>query len=150
MLSRFRSFYAAWEPAADDTGDSLAPGLRTGRQKLPLIDDDVCYLGLQTVERLPVYDAYGLAKWPVMLGSMYVVEGSTLGGQFIARELEQRLGLTGGFGYSYFLGYREATGSRWKEFGKQAEVLAESVPDQSEIVEGAIKTFELFHTVLCR
>ena len=52
----------------------------------------------------------------IFLGRMYVMEGSTLGGQYIARHVEETLGLSSGEGNSYFRGYGEATGERWREF----------------------------------
>lgn len=49
------------------------------------------------------------------LGALYVVEGSTLGGQYIARHVEAALGLVRGEGDAYFLGHGERTGERWRE-----------------------------------
>ena len=45
-----------------------------------------------------------------LLGAMYVMEGSTLGGQLIARHVELVLGLTAGQGNAHFRGHNERTG----------------------------------------
>jgi heme oxygenase len=78
-----------------------------------------------------------LTTWPQLLGAMYVIEGSTLGGQVIARQLAKaniplRL---------YFSGYGERTGTLWKVF---CHLLAqEATPEnQAEIVQSASLTFQ--------
>ena len=50
------------------------------------------------------------------LGILYVVEGSSLGGRFILKNLETIPGLDNGKGVSYFTGYGNKTGSQWKNF----------------------------------
>ncbi len=78
-----------------------------------------------------------LASWPQLLGAMYVLEGSTLGGQVIARQLAknnmpQR---------AYFAGYGEQTGPRWRAFCQL--LAAAATPDnQAEIVQSASLTFQ--------
>lgn len=76
------------------------------------------------------------------LGALYVVEGSTLGGQFIARHVETALGLSPGEGNAYFLGYGEQTSARWREV---KAALAEA-PDGwlEESVEAARRVFGMF------
>ena len=70
------------------------------------------------------------------LGAMYVIEGSTLGGQYIARHAEEMLKLAPGEGNAYFRGYGEQTGSMWRSF---KAVLAE-VPDRyTEVVVDSAK-----------
>ena len=71
---------------------------------------------------------------------MYVMEGSTLGGQVITRQLAQ----AGIAGRSYFTGYAEQTGPMWKRF---CQLLTEEATDtnQAEIVESASLTFQKLH-----
>lgn len=78
-----------------------------------------------------------LASWPQLLGALYVLEGSTLGGQVIARQLAK----AGIALRAYFTGYGERTGPRWKAF---CELLAQAAtPDnQAEIVASASLTFQ--------
>ncbi|UYZ61559.1 biliverdin-producing heme oxygenase [Hymenobacter weizhouensis] len=72
-----------------------------------------------------------------LLGAMYVVEGSTLGGQVITRQLIQ----AGIPLRRYFAGYGEQTGPRWKTFCQllTAEAATTS-PD--DIVASASHTFQ--------
>jgi heme oxygenase len=75
---------------------------------------------------------------------MYVIEGSTLGGAVIAREVERRLGLTAETGCAYFRSYGRDTARMWTSFG--AALLAASSPDTDDlIVETARRTFDVMH-----
>jgi heme oxygenase len=78
-----------------------------------------------------------LASWPQLLGAMYVLEGSTLGGQVLARQLAK----AGIAQRAYFTGYGERTGSLWKAF---CQLLAqEATPaNEAEIVQSASLTFQ--------
>ncbi|WP_370877052.1 biliverdin-producing heme oxygenase [Acidovorax sp. A1169] len=54
---------------------------------------------------------------PALLwGCLYVIEGATLGGPMIIKNLSLNLGLTVASGASFFDGYGAQTGSRWKAF----------------------------------
>lgn len=78
-----------------------------------------------------------LATWPALLGAMYVLEGSTLGGQVIARQLAKAdIPLR-----TYFGGYAERTGPLWKSF---CHLLTESATpeNETEIVQSASRTFQ--------
>jgi heme oxygenase len=78
-----------------------------------------------------------LATVPQLLGAMYVLEGSTLGGQVLARQLAK----AGSDLRRYFTGYGERTGPRWKAF---CQLLAQTSTDanEEEIVQSAIHTFQ--------
>jgi len=81
-----------------------------------------------------------LETWPQLLGAMYVLEGSTLGGQVITRQLAKAdIPLR-----TYFTGYSERTGPMWKQFCHLLMEAAEEV-DQEEIVQSARQTFQTLH-----
>ena len=71
------------------------------------------------------------------------MEGSTLGGQTIARHVERVLELNAGQGDSYFRGHGENTGRMWKEF---CQVQQTRVPDRETgaVVEAAKAMFQVF------
>ncbi len=78
-----------------------------------------------------------LHTWAQLLGAMYVVEGSTLGGQVITRQLAQAgIELRG-----YFTGYGAGTGPRWKTF---CQLLTEAgtTTNPDDIVASATFTFK--------
>ena len=72
-----------------------------------------------------------------LLGALYVLEGSTLGGQVIARQLAA----AGIAGRTFFAGRAERTGPLWKQFGQLLEAAAAS-EDADAIVASAILTFQ--------
>jgi heme oxygenase len=104
------------------------------RQRAHLILDD---LQLPTSALKICDDMPPMASWPQLLGTMYVVEGSTLGGQVIARQLAKAdIPLR-----RYFSGYGERTGPLWKAF---CQLLAHeaTAENQAEIVQSASLTFQ--------
>lgn len=78
-----------------------------------------------------------LQTWPELLGAMYVLEGSTLGGQIIARQLA-KAGITT---RTYFSGYADQTGTMWKSFCQLLNEAATEI-NQDEIVLSARRTFQ--------
>lgn len=105
------------------------------RYRAHLIRQDLPGAALPLCPALPP-----LHTWPQLLGAMYVLEGSTLGGQVIARQLAQA-GITT---RAYFTGYGERTGPMWKAFCQL--LTAEATPDnEEEIVQSAIFTFQTLH-----
>ncbi len=90
-----------------------------------------------------------ISSRPEILGAAYVLEGSTLGGQIIARHLEETLGLRDGCGYRYFRSYGPDVGAQWKAF--RAELLrASSATNDPVIVRAARETFEILHRWFCQ
>ena len=74
---------------------------------------------------------------PRLLGAMYVMEGSTLGGQVIARQLAK----AGIPTRAYFTGYAERTGPLLKQFCEQLGEAA-TPENEDEIVLSAARTFQ--------
>ncbi|WP_059069582.1 biliverdin-producing heme oxygenase [Solirubrum puertoriconensis] len=106
------------------------------RQRAHLIEQD-----LPEAAHLPQCpDMPDLRTRAQLLGAMYVIEGSSLGGQVITRQLAK----AGINTRTYFTGYAEHTGPMWKSF---CQLLAtEATPDnEAEIVHSAIQTFQKLH-----
>lgn len=135
FLAPLEEAVAARLPAADP--------LIAGRAKTPWLRADLAALGLDdhAVARLPRATALPrLDPLGCLLGTLYVFEGSTLGGQLIARHLETTLGFADGVGYRYFRSYGADVPRRWQDF--RAQLLARSAPEvDDDIVEGARVTF---------
>jgi heme oxygenase len=133
FLAKMYGFLAPYEARLQ--AQNLGPEWETAtRQRTHLILEDLN----QPATALAVCpDLPPLATWPQLLGAMYVVEGSTLGGQVISRQLAKaNITLR-----SYFSGYGERTGPLWKAF---CQLLSqEATPDsQTEIVQSASLTFQ--------
>ncbi|MFH5925586.1 biliverdin-producing heme oxygenase [Roseomonas xinghualingensis] len=137
LLARFHGFWSGWEPrmaAVVGDEDFLAP-----RRRLHLLREDLRALGAAT-DGLPVCEGPAIRDRGEAFGSLYVMEGSTLGGRVIVKRLGA-LGLspeTGGC--RYFAGYGAATGAMWNRFVErlEAEAHEESAP---AIIQGARATF---------
>ena len=141
LIDRFRSFYSAYEPRLP-IDELAAAGFDYGsRRKLPSLERDAAALGLNGPEEefdaVPQLDT--LAK---AFGSLYVIEGSTLGGQVISRHLRQHLELTPENGAAFFSSYGPEVGPMWKRFGEAITAFAEGGNHDDEIVGAAIETFE--------
>jgi heme oxygenase (biliverdin-IX-beta and delta-forming) len=143
-LQRIYGVVAAWEDRAAEVAPQwLRPNLTARRRKL-LLELDLAWFGVtkhdETRPALPEMN-----DLPSLLGTMYVMEGSTLGGQFIARHVEAALHLTEGQGNSYFRGHGNQTGFMWKEF---CEMLRLQIPDEQTeaVVLSAKAMFSTFGT----
>lgn len=152
VLRGFESFLRQWEP---HLRAALPADWRAGfdeRSRLAMVQADLRTLhatpadgaargwdlDLDLPRRLP------LPSTAAALGSQYVLEGSALGGQVIARRLADTFGFTPAHGAAYFHGWGEATGGHWREF---RERLAAHVPAAGPGCEAACtaacRTFDL-------
>jgi heme oxygenase (biliverdin-IX-beta and delta-forming) len=144
LLQRFYAFHATWEPLVEAAIDQ--PSFFGPRRKLELLKRDL--RALHTVDgELPRVAAHTIGPMRSSVeafGSMYVVEGSTLGGTIIARVVERRLGYDRQRGCSYFRCYGDDVNRMWISF--QAAMLASCRPEDDEaVILSAKRTF----CVLC-
>ncbi|MEO5903066.1 MAG: biliverdin-producing heme oxygenase [Gemmatimonadaceae bacterium] len=86
------------------------------RKRVEWIDEDLMSLGGSwhgtTSSAIEKFEVNSVCD---CLGMIYVLEGSTLGGQIIASAVARSLALTPPNGCRYYIGYGSRTGSRWKE-----------------------------------
>ncbi|NUY82136.1 biliverdin-producing heme oxygenase [Flavobacterium sp. MAH-1] len=82
---------------------------------------------------------------PLSLGIAYVVEGSTLGGRFILKNIQQTLGFDENSGATYFAGYGNKTGSMWKTFLEQLTQYATQNSCEKDVIAGANFAFAAIH-----
>ncbi len=73
-----------------------------------------------------------------VFGCLYVIEGSTLGGQVMNRHLQATLGLGAADGTAFFSGYGAETGALWKIL---LRCLDDPALDQTATVQTAVETF---------
>jgi heme oxygenase len=138
---------AAWEErAAEIAPEWLQPAV-LARQRHPLLELDLTWFGAEKDDRRPTLPE--MNNLPSLFGTMYVMEGSTLGGQLIARHVEAVLHLSEGQGNSYFRGHGSQTGPLWKEF---CEMLKLRIPDEQTeaVVVSAKAMFSTFGTWMQR
>jgi heme oxygenase (biliverdin-IX-beta and delta-forming) len=143
LLARFRGFHAAYEPAI---GAGLADEAFLGpRRRLGRLDADLAHLGLDAaaIAHLPAPPAPRL-DGPAALGALYVLEGSTLGGQVIGRRIAALHGLETD-GLAYYRAHGAATGAMWTAFRARLETVA----DETALTEAAVATFRAIRVWLC-
>lgn len=149
ILQRLYGFHAGIEPRlAVALGDEafLAP-----RRRLPDLACDLIALGAgESIARVPTFSggpAPGDAA--AALGSLYVLEGSRLGGRTVSRLLEDRLGFSDARGYSYFAAAGRDVAALWRGFrDRVAGRCGEQADDR--VVAAAVATFEAFREFVCR
>lgn len=78
------------------------------------------------------------------LGCLYVVEGSSLGGQFISRELARRFGIDQNSGAAFFHSYGARVGAMWAEFGALVRSSVHTPQEQAAVINAANDTFHAF------
>jgi heme oxygenase (biliverdin-IX-beta and delta-forming) len=112
--------------------------------KTPLLERDLEALGGATaVPECPELPA--LPSKAAALGSLYVLEGATLGGQVIQRELAQRIPSTMETGAHYLRCYGTETGARWKAFTSMLLAHGDGAHDEVEMIAAAKETFSRLH-----
>jgi len=145
LLTRFYGYYVPLEARLVAWSEAEARGIAYAeRVKVPELERDLITLGetAETIALLPHCAALpALATEAEGLGCLYVVEGSTLGGQVITRQLLKSLGLTAENGVAFFNGYGAETGPRWKTFGAWLEEGAAQLDQDEAIIAGANETF---------
>jgi heme oxygenase len=101
---------------------------------------------LQSTIPLIASDSYlpEITNKPQAFGALYVMEGSTLGGQVICKMIEKQLGFNTGI--SFFKGYGDNTQQMWTDF---KQVLDEQ-GDQDLIINSADETFIKFSDWITR
>jgi heme oxygenase len=141
LLLRFLGFHLVWEEDLE-AFPALARELKT-RSRIRHLRHDLTALGLTDAEINEVQlcgEARNVtADEARALGSFYVLEGSTLGGQLITRHLSNARGFPAE-GLCYFNPYGSRTGQMWRSFKRWLENQAKQCAAE-DIVAGARGTF---------
>ena len=132
-LERVYGLVLPWEELAERTAAGRLGEMVRERSRRQLLARDLAVLGTDAAT-LPMAQLPEVGSKAALLGAMYVMEGSRLGGQLIARHVEAVLGERGRQSVTYFRGFGDATGAMWKRF---VAVLEEDVPDTE--TERAVK-----------
>jgi heme oxygenase (biliverdin-IX-beta and delta-forming) len=146
-LQTFYGFYAPLEAALklrlqgirfpSDLGNELANRLH----KTALLKSDLDHFGVDS-EKLPrCQNLPSLKSVAEILGSIYVVEGATLGGRIITKHVRETLNILPTSGGSFFQGYGDATASMWQGMRQLLVNAADNVLAENAIIASAIETF---------
>lgn len=116
------------------------------RAKTQWLENDLSVLGIadEVISQMPLcQDFPPITNIPSALGSLYVLEGATLGGRIIADHMNQLLGIGASNGGAFFQGYGDKTIAMWQFFGERMVAAVDSLgPVEAAIVASACMTFE--------
>jgi heme oxygenase len=136
LLMRLYGFHLPFE-AAVDVAHERSTWLRA--------DLAAVTMGGCVCETIPQCNALAGFDTPArQLGALYVVEGSTLGGRHLARNLDPLLGSRVTAGRRFFLGRGSGTAAGWNVFLARLTAAGSTPAACDEIVEAAVVTFSVF------
>lgn len=148
LLARFHGFYAPVEAALAAIPGWEAAGIDLSeRMKTSLIRQDLTALGLSDADIAALPRCEDIPAWESLagaFGTLYVLEGATLGGQVIRRQVEQSLGIDRERGCAFFGSYGDRVGPMWKSFGEALTNYATTGDRQEDAIRAATSTFEKF------
>lgn len=154
LLMRFYAFYKPFEEkmSAAIVANSVDFNHQE-RLNTPKLIADLKALGMSDEEISAIKKAKDLPNLDSkerIFGSLYVIEGSTLGGQVISRHLKQKFDLDAENGAAFFSGYGKDTGKMWNEYRETVTKFAENGANREEIISGANETFEKIGKALAK
>ena len=120
------------------------------RRKSHFIQADLALLN-HTAAQPYLNDALFSTHYPnaaAAFGGMYVLEGSTLGGQIISKHLSKVLGNEVAGKTTYLSAYAKQTGSMWKSFLQLLCDAGTTTCNEDEIIDSAVNTFSLLNNCL--
>lgn len=148
-LEKFYGFIKPVERIISNRYNSNILGFdAAGRGKAKLLEEDLLALGvtreeltgMTTCERLP-----DVSSIPGLVGYLYVMEGSTLGGLVITKQLKKFLPINEESNGRYFYSYGQEVRPKWNEFREWVLEL-QLTPEQNEMITSAAKeTFDLLY-----
>ena len=145
LLGRLHGFHDPFE-AAIEQAEPL--GLQPAEwRRAHLLRSDMAALGQSaaTIRRLPRYPVVGSRWSPARaMGVLYVIEGSTLGGRLLARQLDHLVPADGDAGRSFLLSGTGIGHVRWRDFCTVLDFCGTDAAARAEMVSGAIETFRDF------
>lgn len=144
ILIKFYGFFQPLEDSINRFSDihNYLPDLET-RRKSSAIKEDLYRLGYKSEIDI-CKDLPEITTLSQALGCLYVMEGSTLGGRMISRIITESLLLDKDSGGSFFSGYGEETGKKWKLFCAALTEYSAAAKDDNTIINAANETFIKF------
>lgn len=119
------------------------------RRRLPMLIDDLKALGIDPSNLPSSFDWNRRWDFPTAVGVMYVLEGSTMGGMFLAQRLQLLIGHDGQPATRYFRGYGDQTMPLWSEYCRFLNRYAIEHPQSlSSITDAACAMFAELQRIL--
>jgi heme oxygenase (biliverdin-IX-beta and delta-forming) len=146
LLVRFWGIYSTAEArlAAVEELPRWLPDL-SRRWKRSALESDLDNLGIPSESWTICGGMTEIRSLAAGFGWLYVLEGSTLGGQLIQRQVQERLGLDAQNGCQFFSSYGAEVGPMWRAFGRSLESFCQANPNcRDEVTENAETAFGCF------
>lgn len=141
-LTALRYSYTAFETELLQTLQHYAPAYRY-IARLPLLDHDLSKLGADT-SLIGAAEKSHFATIPVVLGALYVAEGSTLGGKILVNRLKTNLGAALTYASSFYTLGGQLENHNWAATQNLLCEYLNSADELEQAVESARQTFSLF------
>ena len=157
MLKKYLAFYEPLEQLIFSVTIpkgivQLVPSDYAARRRAHMIKFDLLKQGVSTweVESLPPCEKLPeVTSMAQALGCLYVLEGSSLGGQIILAHLKRNLNLDKNSGASFFAGSERETWHKWKVFTEFLQEFGLLFPEaEEELCFAAEETFRCFDSWL--
>lgn len=142
IISKFYTYFYPLEKKITPffSDEKLIPDFFHRRKSSSLLEDlqhyHISETGLEFCRQLPEIDNLSNA-----IGALYVLEGSTLGGRFISKKVNETIGATPTSGAKFYHGYGPETGAYWKSFCGYLSSYASDSRIHTDIIESANSTF---------
>jgi heme oxygenase len=150
VLRRLLGFHLAVERCIAAGPSLRASGIYLGgRRRSPLLLADLTTLGASAgCDMRP--DLPRPASVAAVLGCLYVVEGSTLGGRVLAGRLDHLLPPGTTAGRAFLLGHGARHGAMWRSFCDALEASGTDAEQRSDMIAAALSTFAAFESWFAR
>lgn len=111
------------------------------RRKASLLLEDLLYYEVPEKTLSFCVQLPEISNLSQAIGALYVMEGSTLGGRFISKKVNETIGATANSGAKFYHGYGTETGTFWKKFCSYMSSYASESAHHSDIINTANSTF---------
>jgi len=141
-LEKLYGFVKPYEQAVFNMLKPYIPDIKS-RSKINLLEQDLQAVGVtpDKLKLLPIFKYAVPANVAEAFGAMYVLEGSTLGGNIIYKRLNHLLGINSQVNGKYFTAYGDDSGKYWKGFIESFSNYAVEYAAEKVIINSAINTF---------
>jgi heme oxygenase len=146
VLAGYHRFHVRAEAAIAPFLSEIADLDFSARRRSPLIAEDISICGQQMLPDPAT--SLEIRTRSEAFGALYVLEGSSLGGRVILKELKRRGVPLAGLGFLDPYGLN--TGPRWRSFLAIFERELQSGEQQSDAVTGALNAFAFAKSCLCK
>ena len=146
ILNVFYGYFKPIENLLDAQLDEKIVPAYGQRRKAHILLEDLSAMNLNGATPPLATDLPEISSIHQALGAMYVLEGSTLGGQVITKMLKQNLNLADTAYLKFFSGYGEETHKMWASFIGTLDTYAADESKHDEMIEAATNTFAKFQT----